>query len=599
MEIYALVERVKAGDQEAMAALYQQTSHRVYALALRLTGDPDQAMDAVQESYLSALQHLDDLRNPGAFMSWMFQITANCCRKFHRQNRRFVSPHREEKEDQENDLDTIPDPDEKILPEAAADSGETRRLVMELVDSLPEAQRECVILYYFSECSVEQIARIQGCTAGTVKSRLNYGRKKLKEGVLALEKRDGIRLHSLAPVGLLLACVGDELPDPAAFLHTWRSITAGMGAAGAAAASAAAGEGAGAAAAGGQTAAGGASTAAKGAAGALKLKVAAGVAAAAVAAGGAGIALSQSPAVTFSDPAFEQNIRVIPDKPSGAIRESDLDAIYTLSILDEGMSGCMGGAAQAEEGTVPVSSLADAALLPKLERINYQVDDGGAILNTLPEQESIRTVWANVHDLSVPGVEDLSFLERLPDLRSLYLHTAAGTDLAPAEEKTSLMYLALVPEEDTILDLSQLTQLCFLDYWGDSDITVGLETTAELPSLRALILPGGSPLITSLKVVSYMPALEYICLNGAEDTDLTPLAQLSRLRAIELSYNGRPVDLTPLARCASLEMCSILNESETEVMTIPPQLPLEIGDAAYSRTIYQEIFDEIGQEIMG
>lgn len=56
--------------------------------------------------------------------------------------------------------------------------------------------------------------------------------------------------------------------------------------------------------------------------------------------------------------------------------------------------------------------------------------------------------------------------------------------------------------------------------------------------------------------------------------------------------------MTPLTQCADLEVCSILNESDTEVMTIPPQLPPEIGDVARSREIYQEVFREIGQEII-
>ena len=55
MELRTLVERVKAGDQAAMGELYAHTSRRVYALALRLTNNPEQAMDVVQETYLSAL----------------------------------------------------------------------------------------------------------------------------------------------------------------------------------------------------------------------------------------------------------------------------------------------------------------------------------------------------------------------------------------------------------------------------------------------------------------------------------------------------------------------------------------------------------------
>lgn len=586
MELRTLVEQAKTGDPAAMGELYQATNQRVYALALRLTGNPDEAMDVVQESYLSALQNLEGLRNPDAFLSWIFQIAANRCRKLHNQARRFASPG---SEGEETDyFDALPDPDEKLLPEAVVDSGETRRLMAELVDSLPEAQRECVILYYFSQCSVEQIAQIQACTQGTVKSRLNYGRKKLKEGVLALEARDGIRLHSLVPIGPLFACVGSEVPDPDSLLHIWQNIAAGMGTAGVATASA----GAASTAAGSQTAAGGASVAAKGAVGAVKLKIAAGVTAGAVLAGGAGIALSQ-PAVTFSDPVFEQNIRVILDKPSGAIRASDLEQIKQLWILDDGMTTKTSG--EALQGTQLVSSLEDIALLSELSRIDYQVTDGGALLDSLPEQESIQTAWVNTDELDAPGIEDLSFLERLPNLRALYLHTEPGIDLTLLETKTSLMGLSLFSESDTTLDVSQLTQLRFLDYWGDSDIDITLETTAELPYLKILTLPGGSNFLTPLDILSYMPALEYVNLNAVEDTDLTPVAQLTQLRGIELSYDGPPVDLTPLLQCPSLEMCFVPNQYDG--MTIPPELPL--GTLEQIKAIEAEIFQEIGEEIRG
>lgn len=586
MELRTLVEQAKTGDPAAMGELYQATNQRVYALALRLTGNPDEAMDVVQESYLSALQNLEGLRNPDAFLSWIFQIAANRCRKLHNQARRFASPG---SEGEETDyFDALPDPDEKLLPEAVVDSGETRRLMAELVDSLPEAQRECVILYYFSQCSVEQIAQIQACTQGTVKSRLNYGRKKLKEGVLALEARDGIRLHSLVPIGPLFACVGSEVPDPDSLLHIWQNIAAGMGTAGVATASA----GAASTAAGSQTAAGGASVAAKGAVGAVKLKIAAGVTAGAVLAGGAGIALSQ-PAVTFSDPVFEQNIRVILDKPSGAIRASDLEQIKQLWILDDGMTTKTSG--EALQGTQLVSSLEDIALLSELSRIDYQVTDGGALLDSLPEQESIQTAWVNTDELDAPGIEDLSFLERLPNLRALYLHTESGIDLTLLETKTSLMGLSLFSESDTTLDVSQLTQLRFLDYWGDSDIDITLETTAELPYLKILTLPGGSNFLTPLDILSYMPALEYVNLNAVEDTDLTPVAQLTQLRGIELSYDGPPVDLTPLLQCPSLEMCFVPNQYDG--MTIPPELPL--GTLEQIKAIEAEIFQEIGEEIRG
>ena len=601
MELTELVRKAQGGDQEAMSQLYQQTCQRVYALALRLTSDPDRAMDAVQESYLSALQNLDKLQKPEAFLHWIFQITANCCRKFHNREKRYVSP--EQGEEESDYFASIPDPNEKILPEAAADSGETRRLVLELVDRLPPEQRECVVLYYFSECSVEEISRLQACTENTVKSRLNYARKKLKEGVLALEARDGIRLHSFAPIGLLLACTGEELPAAASFLHIWQNVAAGLGTAGAAAAStaaaaASAGEaagtgtaaaGTGAAASGGHTAAG---AAAKGVAGALKMKVAAGLAAGAVLAGGAGIVLSQSPAVTFSDPAFEQNIRVLLDIPSGTIREDDLEEIYTLSICGDGMSIY---SYEAEEGTGPVSSLEDLSLFPDLWQVIYQISDEGALLETLPVSENILSISVNVNDVEGPGVSDLSFLDKLPQLKRLGAHLAPGVDLTPAEQKTTLMSLGLILEGSDTLDISQLTNLRLLDFWGPEDIEIALGTSNDLPELQILYLPGGSRLTSSLDVLYHMPALEFLNLNAAADTDLTPLGQLKHLRAAILDYNGRPVDLTPLAQCPNLEVCSTYALPEGSI--VPPGLPMEIGSHERSFDIYDEVLEEVNQAI--
>ena len=591
-----LVRKAQEGDQEAMSELYQQTCQRVYALALRLTGDPDRAMDAVQESYLSALQNLDKLQKPEAFLHWMFQITANCCRKFHNREKRYVSPEQDEEEN--SYFDSIPDPDEKILPEAAADSGETRRLVLELVDRLPPEQRECVVLYYFSECSVEEIARLQGCAENTVKSRLNYARKKLKEGVLALEARDGIRLHSFAPIGLLLACVGGELPAPAAFLHTWQSVAAGMGTAGAAAAGAAAaasaGEAAGtgaAAASGGHTAAG---AAVKGVAGALKMKITAGVAAGAVLVGGAGIALSQSPAVTFADPAFEQNIRVLLDIPSGTIREDDLEEIPMLWVTDAGMA--LGRTEQdsfsiAEEGTGPVNSLEDLSQLPYLTGVHFYSHDPDTLLGTIGENAQLTFL-----DLgAIPGAEaaDLRFLEGLPNLKLLSMSVATGADLTPLEERTSLMHLHLLLQGHT-LDLSDLTELRDLSVQDASGNQNTLTLTAELPELLMLTVDRYESFPGALELVSYMPALEYIGLTAQEEVmDLSPLSQLTQLRAVNLDSFQRPVDLTPLAACPSLDMCSPYALPEGSI--VPPGLPLELGSRDQLWAVYDEVQEKVNQ----
>ena len=604
MDLTELVRQAQAGDQQAMGQLYEQTSQRVYALALRLTNDPELAMDVVQETYLSALQHLDSLRNPEAFISWMFQIAANRCHRLHKQQGRFIQVSKEEDEDG-GFLEAIPDPDEGILPESVADNVETRRLVMELVDQLPEAQRECVILYYFSHCSVDQIAEIQGCAPGTVKSRLNYARKKLKEDVLALEERDGIRLHTLVPIGILFQCLAGELPDPAVFSQTWQAVTAGLGAAGAAGATAAAAAGtqtagsatAAASAAGGKAAVG---TAVKAAAsGAFKLKLVAGLAAGGLLVGGVGLAL-QEPTLSFSDPAFEQNIRTIIDKPQGPIHPSDVELIDMLSIEEDGTLSTEiwmdhGETSQTLKGNVPVNSLEDLALLPHLADVHYDVRDSGALLQTIRDDD--------LHSLLMPltreegqTINDLGFLENLEELKILIISVAEEADLTPLEEASSLVEL-YVGLSGSSLDLSQLTQLGFLEVTAEPDTYNQLTASETLPNLVILDLKGLDVGGASLDVLSYMPSLEYVGLESEYQMDLTPLSQLKKLRAVHLYSYTYPVDLTPLLDCPSLEICSAYNAAEGNV--IPPQLSVEWGSYDRSWEVYYELMNQVRKSWTG
>ena len=250
---------------------------------------------------------------------------------------------------------------------------------------------------------------------------------------------------------------------------------------------------------------------------------------------------------------------------------------------------------EAEEGTGPVSSLEDLSLFPDLWQVIYQISDDGALLETLPVSDTILSIRVNVSDVEGPGISDLSFLDQLPQLKRLSAHMAPGADLTPAEQKTTLMSLGLILEGSDTLDVSQLTNLRLLDFWGPQDIEIALETSSDLPELQYLYLPGGSRLASSLDILYHMPALEFLNLNAAADTDLTPLGQLEHLRAAILDYNGRPIDLTPLTQCPNLEVCSAYDIPEGSV--VPPELPMEIGSHERAWNISAEMQEEIFQEI--
>lgn len=319
-----IILKAQAGDSEACGLIYTQMYKRVYYLALRLTNNSEDAEDAAQETFISAFNALNGLENPEAFESWLFQICSNRCRNLFRKNSRLVAL--EEDEEGNTILDDMVDPNEALIPETAMQDAEQRRLIMEIVKALPQNQKECVFMFYFSGLGVKEIAEELNCSEGTVKSRLNYARQKIKDSVLAIEKRDGIRLHSFAPIALLFAMD---------FEITTASIAIpALEVAGAAAGSAAVGSTA-------------ATTVKAAAASALKTKVIAGVTAAAVAAGGVGayVAVKQeplsepSPYVEFVDAAMEHNIHILLNIPAEQpILQSDLSEINAVFFVEDGMA---------------------------------------------------------------------------------------------------------------------------------------------------------------------------------------------------------------------------------------------------------------------
>lgn len=190
-----LVERAVEGDQQAIAVLYERTNRKAYYLALQLVKDQDQAQDILQDAYLKVFTNLGMLQQPENFQGWLDTIVINKSKDYLKKKKPvlFSQMAARDEEDSEPDFE---DEREYFSPEKRVDYGETKRLIQEMIDRLPEAQRMAVVLFYLENLPVAQIARIMECSEGTVKSRLNYGRKSIKEQVLALEKR-GTKLYCM------------------------------------------------------------------------------------------------------------------------------------------------------------------------------------------------------------------------------------------------------------------------------------------------------------------------------------------------------------------------------------------------------------------
>lgn len=200
-EITALIKKSQRGDAAAMEELLRAAYVLVSYQCRRFLKTGADAEDMTQEVLLLLYTKLDTLKEPAAFWGWLGRLTANRCKNA------LTRTHADLPilEDGEGNsvLDAVESGDRTAVPEEAFDNAETARMIGGIVDALPEAQRDCVLLYYYDEMSVKEIAEVLGASENTVKSRLNYARKTIKENVLDYEKKQGIRLHSLAPIPLL------------------------------------------------------------------------------------------------------------------------------------------------------------------------------------------------------------------------------------------------------------------------------------------------------------------------------------------------------------------------------------------------------------
>ena len=201
------IEAAISGDQSALTDLYNRTYNAVYNTIRFMVKDEDAALDILQDSYVKAFGSLGQLQEAAKFEPWVKRIAHNKAIDYLRCERpvTFTSLAGE-------DSDEVPDFEDdrpENLPEVVIDRQETTRLINEILDSLPAEQRVCISLFYYDQLSVKEIAAELGITEATVKSRLNYGRKKIETQVRALEKK-GTKLYGLAPIPLLVLLLREQ-----------------------------------------------------------------------------------------------------------------------------------------------------------------------------------------------------------------------------------------------------------------------------------------------------------------------------------------------------------------------------------------------------
>lgn len=195
----ALVRQAQQGSQEAFNELYRLTRDRAYFVAYSIAKNEQDALDILQDAYLKAWQKLDTLHDPALFSAWFRQITGNTAKNFVKKQQPLLFCGGDE-----SPLDWQPEQDDDYIPDAAMDVAETRRLIMGIVGDLPEDQRLLILMYYYDDVKLPEIAAALNLPMTTVSNRLYRARKRISDGVENLEKKQGVKLYGAAPIPLLV-----------------------------------------------------------------------------------------------------------------------------------------------------------------------------------------------------------------------------------------------------------------------------------------------------------------------------------------------------------------------------------------------------------
>jgi len=169
-----LVRRAIDGDREAFSELMNASASRQYAVATLILRDGSRAQDAVQEAFVSAWKGMSALRNPDAWDAWLHRLTVRAC---------FASVRREKRR-RVVELHVMPDPELGKPDETMAALLQRDQLEREL-DRLPIEQRAVIVLRFFADLPLDEVADILDIPIGTAKSRQHRGLQAMRSSMSA------------------------------------------------------------------------------------------------------------------------------------------------------------------------------------------------------------------------------------------------------------------------------------------------------------------------------------------------------------------------------------------------------------------------------
>lgn len=197
-DVRTQVAKVVSGDMKAFEVIYQNTYRQVYYTCMSFLKNEQNVYDVMQDTYITALTHLQQLENPERITAWLNTIAVNKCRQF-------LGKKMPMQLDETISTNLLEEND-NFLPESYVLNAEKRKIILNIMqEKLSAVQYQTIIMYYFDGMSTSEIAACMECPEGTVSYRLSAARGKIKAGVQRYENTSGVKLYSSGTTALLTA----------------------------------------------------------------------------------------------------------------------------------------------------------------------------------------------------------------------------------------------------------------------------------------------------------------------------------------------------------------------------------------------------------
>ncbi len=204
MNISHLVEKIKKGDNKSFEKLYKLTEREVWFTCISFLKNETTAQDIMQETYITAFLKIQSLEKSSQIRSWLNRIAVNKCKNYLK-GKGEIQLDDEIFENQAIVDERISNPEEYISDKAK------REIILSIMQEvLSDVQYQTVIMHYFNEMTVDEIAEVFECSRGTVLSKLNYSRAKMKTAIEDYEKKSGDKLHGVVVVPFFTTIFKEE-----------------------------------------------------------------------------------------------------------------------------------------------------------------------------------------------------------------------------------------------------------------------------------------------------------------------------------------------------------------------------------------------------